>query len=148
VTVPRFRIAQRETKEHRLFVNRKSIISDVQDATYNPFGRFDLSNGGGTAHVLRYQWKRNINDETALLTKTSATPGEIDFETQTPLPWSESSTLGEALVKFVPTDTDPDVDELMVVGVVYWDLWLLLDGGDQIQLQEPTPLDLRAGIGP
>ena len=147
MTVALFQVAQRETKSYRVFVGRKSLVdSDINSSTYNPFGRFDLSAGPS---VLRYRWKKSVNDDDpAILIKLSSTPGEIDFEPQTALPWTETSTLGEALVKLVPADTDPTLVPEMIPGGFFWDLWLILTGGEQILLQPPTAINLIKAIGP
>lgn len=137
---------QRETKTFRVRVTADSLVNnDTEDSGYNPDGAFNL-----TGHELRAIVSRNRDDDEddALIVKTSANPGEVDFETQTSLPWSSASTLGEALIKFVPDDTDPDLKDELFAGLMWIAVWLIQVDGTQTVVVPPTPIDLVDTPGP
>lgn len=142
---PRIQLFQREGKNLRLRIGFESLIdNDPVSPTFNPFGRADL-----TGFVIRFRMKREINDPDTktLVSKTSTMAGEIDFEPQTALPWDENSTRGEAVIKLLSADSDPDINDKMTEGDVYIDVWMTRPGMDPEIVIKPSAWDLREAVG-
>lgn len=147
---PRFQIYQRENKTYLLrFTDASLVDCDTTSATYNPLGLVDLT--GATIH---YRWKKKIADEDpAIIAKISSTVTEIEIQPQTALPWTESSTRGEAKVFLVPDDTHPvnnteiaKLEDKDKIGEFFWDAWVVLAGGEQKIAIPPTAIDLLEAV--
>lgn len=146
----RFQIYQRENKTFLLrFTSPDQVDEDESSATYNPLGLVDL-----TGATVLFRIKKNTADvDPSIVAKDSGTPAQITIQTQTPLPWTAASTLGEAKVFLVPIDTDPvlnlllaALEESLRTGVFFFDSWVVLPGGAQKIGVTPTAIDILEAV--
>jgi hypothetical protein len=112
-----------------------AIDTDTASPTYNPCGFIDI-----TGRRFRSTIKQLPDrDYPALLALDSDNAGEFTILAQTPLPWSEDSTLGQVQANYTSANT-----ATLTYGRYYVDFWML-EGSIWVAVQPPFSFFLRDG---